>query len=104
MIVHTAQGIFFQVEEELIPFAQTDTQRIFGLLDDNEGLLQTLKSEILQKFDESVAEYRRQFVEFDTIALDTIMARIGTLVNYRAICDVAYKQYQEQKEAARNGS
>ena len=104
MIVHTAQGIFFQVGEELVPFAQTDTQRIFGLLDDNEGLIQTLKTEILQKFDESVAEYRRQFVEFDTIALDTIMARIGTLVNYRAICYVAYKQYQEQKEAARNGS
>lgn len=101
-IVHTSQGIFFENNEDLIPLAQAEAVQIFGLLDENPDIIETLENEIIEKFQENVTEFIRQITEFDEISVEPVMSYVSALMNYRSVCQVAYKQYTDAVEAARN--
>jgi len=101
-IVHTSQGVFFEENDEMIPLAQQEAVRIFGFLEDDNSVLETLKTEIINKLNENVAEFIRQIDEFEDISIDPVMAYISALMNYRSVCQVAYKQYNDSIEEARN--
>ncbi len=102
-IVHTSQGVFIEVGDELIVFGHAETQRIFGIFDENEGFLEELKQSIINKYDEHVSELRLQFSDFGVMSVEPAMAYIGAMMNYRTICEVGYREYREQVLAARNG-
>ena len=101
-IVHTSQGVFFEDNEELIPLAHQEAVRIFGFLENDESMANTLKTEIIEKLEENVKEFIRQVEEFDEISIDPVMAYVSALMNYRSVCQVAFKQYKDSVEAARN--
>jgi hypothetical protein len=101
-IVHTSQGVFFEENDELIPLAQQEAVRIFSFLENDESIVESLKQEIIEKLEHNVQEFIRQINEFDEISIDPVMAYISALMNYRSVCQVAYKQYLDSIEEARN--
>lgn len=101
-IVHTSQGVFFENNDDLVPLAQSEATQIFGFLDDNPEIIETLQNEITTKLQENVTEFIRQITEFDEISVEPVMSYVSALMNYRSVCQVAYKQYTDAVEAARN--
>lgn len=101
-IVHTSQGVFFENNDDLVPLAQSEAVQIFGFLDENPGMVETLQNEIITKLQENITEFIRQIAEFDEVTVEPVMSYISSLMNYRSVCQVAYKQYTDAVQVARN--
>ena len=101
-IQHTSQGVFFEDGGDLVPLAQSEAVRIFGYLEADDSLSETLKLGIIEKLTENLNELVRQVVDFDEVSIDPVMSYISSLINYRAVCLIGYKQYRDSIEEARN--